>query len=473
MRKRYLGRREFIKSSLALGLGAAIAPRIRAQGANNRVNLGLIGAGTRGRLLANQFNDLGNVSVIAVSDPDTELMERVDGAVKHQDYRRILEMPDIDAVIIASPNHWHASAMIAACQAGKHVYVEKPLTHCIWEGRKMVEAARKYKRIVQSGTQHRSCPSLVRAGEDLRSGVYGRVKWIHSMQLNNRNSIGKVNQPQPVPAHIDYNLWAGPAPMTPVMRRSFHYDWHWQWNWGDGEMGNWGVHYLDDLCNLFRWDKAPTSVIGGGGRFVWDDNGETPNMHFALMEHSGIPIVAEIRNLPVSSERRTGASYQGYRHGNIIQCENAVIKLSRGGGAAFDNDGNEIKPYVGNGGRDHASNFIDAIRSGRAGDLNAPVEGGVLSSAICQQANISYRLGRAASIDQVRAGMAHHDDALFTVNEVVSQINGNDGDLGLMQLGPKLTYDPDSEEFIGAHSQEANQYLRYEMRSEFAVPEQV
>ena len=468
-----IGRREFIKGSLVLGLGVAFAPSIGAQGANNRVNLALIGAGNKGRQLAQRFSAMDDVRVIAVSDPDPTRMDSVDASIKHQDFRRILEMPDVDGVIIATPNHWHAAAMVAACQAGKHVYVEKPLTHSISEGAKMVEAARKYKRIVQSGTQHRSCPSLVAAGEDLRSGEYGRVLWVHSMRLNHRQSIGRVTSPQDVPAHIDYNLWAGPAPMTPVMRRSFHYDWHWQWAWGDGEMGNWGVHYLDDLCNLFRWDKAPTSVIGGGGRFVWDDNGETPNMHFALMEHSGVPIVAEIRNLPISSERNTSAAHLGMRDGNIIQCEHGVFKLSRGGGAVFNNEGERIKNYDGNGGRHHEDNFVDAIRSGNASELKAPVEGGVLSSAICQQVNIAYRVGSAASVEEVRASMGDHEDALNTVDAVIRQIDANGGNLTNLKVGPKLTYDPDAERFVGDHSQEANRFLGYEMRPEFAMPDQV
>ena len=473
MSRHRIGRRDFIKSSLALGAGVAVAPSIGVLGANERINMALIGAGGRGRGLFNQFNGMDNVSVTAVSDPDISLMNRVDAEVRHQDYRKILEMDDIDAVIIASPNHWHAASTVQACQAGKHVYVEKPLTHCIWEGGKMVEAARKYDRIVQSGTQQRSCPSVQAVGADLRAGKYGRVKWIHCMQLSVRQPIGLVSEPQPVADHIDYNLWAGPAPMTPVMRQRFHYDWHWQWNWGDGEMGNWGVHYMDDLCSMFAWDKAPTSVVSGGGRFVWKDNGETPNMHFALMEHGGIPIVIEIRNLPMSTERNAPPVYMGRRGGNIIQCEDAVIKIARGGGAAFDNEGNQIERYQGNGGRGHDRNFVEALRSGRVSDLHAPVEGGVLSSMICQQANISYRIGSTASIDEVRASMRHHEDALNTVEEVVKQVEANDGDLQQMQLGPKLNFDADAERFVGENSSEANKYLRYEMRPEFAIPDNV
>lgn len=293
------------------------------------------------------------------------------------------------------------------------------------------------------------------------------------MQLSVRDAIGMVDEPQDVPEHIDYNLWAGPAPMSPVMRQRFHYDWHWQWNWGDGEMGNWGVHYLDDLCNILDWNTAPTSVISGGGRFVWKDNGETPNMHFALMEHSGIPIVAEVRNLPVSTERKAPAVHLGRRGGNIIQCENGVVQIARGGGAAHDHDGNQIERYRGDGGGRHLQNFVAALRSGNPEDVPAPVEGGVLSSQVCQQANIAYRMGGPVSLDELRERMKVHEDALNTVEAVAKQVEANDGDLSLLQLGPKLTFDPETDRFTGQHAEEANQYLRYEMRPEFAVPENV
>jgi len=469
-----VGRRGFLKRSTLWGAGIMAAPSINVLGANERVNVAVIGVGGRGGGHVHHFNNQKNVEVVAVCDADTKHMDKFENiANKHQDYRDVLDMKDVDAVVIASPNHWHAAATVFACQAGKHVYVEKPLSHSIWGGQQMEKAAKKYKRIVQAGTQQRSCPAPNAAGADIRAGKYGKVKWVHCMKLNKRAPIGLVKKPQPVPDHIDYNLWAGPAPKTPVMRERFHYDWHWQWNWGDGEMGNWAVHYIDDLCNMLAWKHAPTSVITAGGRFVWKDNGNTPNMEFSLMEHNGMPIVVEIRDLPHSSGRGSPGVYMGRRGGNIIQCEDAVIKIARGGGAAFDNNGKKIKDYPGNGGRGHASNFIDAVRSGNSSDLNAPVEGGVLSSLICQQANISYRLGKKASIDQIRQSMKDHEDALNTIESVTQQIERNDGELSKMRLGPKLEFDKNSEKFVGANSDAANAFLRYEMREEFAIPETV
>jgi hypothetical protein len=247
---------------------------------------------------------------------------------RHQDFRRILDDKNIDVVVIATPNHWHAPMTIMACKAGKHVYVEKPVSHGIWEGRQMVKAARDHDRIVQAGTQHRSDPALRELAADLRSGRYGKVLWIHCSRLVAREPIGKVAEPVPVPNHIDYNLWAGPAPMTPVMRMNFHYDWHWQWNWGDGEMGNWGIHYVDDVLNFLELDTVPTRVIAAGNRFAWNDDGQTPNMHMALFDLKGIPLVVDIRNLPdlqrPEGQRAGGdggAVYLRMRHGNYIMCE--------------------------------------------------------------------------------------------------------------------------------------------------------
>jgi len=467
-------RREFLKSSIGIGAGLALAPSINVLGANDRVRIGVIGVGGQGSHHMNQFGKLPDVDIVAVSDPDITRMQKFGDSVKQiQDFRDLLELPDIDAVVIASPNHWHAPMTVAACQAGKDVYVEKPLSHSIWGGKQMAAAAAKYDRVVGAGTQQRSCPAPNAAGEDIRAGKYGAIKWIHCQVFNLRDPIGLVSEPQAVPGHIDYNLWAGPAPMTPVMRKNFHYDLHWQWNWGDGEFGNWAVHYLDDLCNMLKWETPPTSALSAGGRFVWKDNGETPNMQFVLMERDGVNIVVETRNLPISPERKAAPVYLGRRHGNIIQCEHGVVKIARGGGAAYDNDGKEIKKYPGNGGRGHHRNFIDAVKSRRKQDLAAPVEGGVLSALICQQGNISQRLAKQATLEEVRANMKQHEDALATIDAVTKQLNDNSADLGQMQMGPKIVFDVEKGRFVGENAAAANKLARYEMRKEFAIPEEV
>ena len=268
-------RRLFTQGTAATGLACSLIPG-RVIGANNRVNVGIMGCGWKGGEHIKDFGALDNVSVLAVSDPDTRRMDRPgrngknplpDGIAKVQDFRRILDMKEIDALVIAAPNHWHSPAAIMACQAGKHAYVEKPVSHSIWEGRKMVEAARKYNRVVQGGTQRRSCPAVDECAADIKAGKYGKVLWAHVLRLNAREPIGKVATPVPVPDHIDYNLWAGPGPMIPVRREQFHYDWHWQWNWRDGETANNGVHFIDMLREMMGWDDVPNNVISAGNRW--------------------------------------------------------------------------------------------------------------------------------------------------------------------------------------------------------------
>lgn len=300
---------------------------------------------------------------------------------------------------------------------------------------------------------------------------------VHCSKLQSRTEIGRVTQPQPVPEFIDYNLWAGPAPMTPVMRKQFHYDWHWQWNWGDGEMANWGIHYLDDVRHLLGWKDVPTKVVAAGNRFAWDDNGETPNMHFALMDYDGLPLIVDIRNLPDPARRggKDGALYRGFPDGNHIQFEDGYIHLSRGGGGAYDKAGKRIYQYKGDGGSGHAPNFIAALRSGRREDLAAEIEVGHFGTTICHQANIAWRAGQEATVDQVRESMRSHEDAADTLYAILKQLDGNDVNLleKPFALGPMLTYDRQQERFVGANAEQANKYIQCSYREPFVIRDSV
>ncbi len=472
-----MSRRHFLQGMASAGAGLLL-PGYRVLGANERVNVAVAGVNGKGKGHVSAFNELENVNVIAICDPDTEVMDkcadRAPRAQRIRDFRKVLDMKDLDALVIATPNHWHAPMAIAACQAGKHVYVEKPVSHCIWEGRQMCAAREKYRRVVQAGTQQLSCPAPRECGEDIRSGKYGKVKWVHCFKIHDRPSAGKRTEPMTIPSHIDYNLWAGPAPMAPIYREKLHYDWHWDLRWGDGEMGNWAVHYTSDLCFMLGWTEMPNSVMSAGGRFLWDDAADAPNMLFSMMEHQGIPLTVEIRDLTVAKDSKTRASYMGSRGGNIIMCEKALIKMSRGGGRAYTPDGKEtLKHYVGNSGKGHRENFIAAVKADDHGKLNAPIEGCHVSSAICHLSNISYRLGRQAAPDLIRARMSDYDDIRRTAGEQLKQIRAHDADMSKIVLGPKLTFDPKTERFVGNGSGEANALLRYEMRTEFAVPERV
>ena len=484
-----ISRRNFLKNSIAATAGSYMAVSSHSsfvtgvRGANNEVRVAVAGIRSRGGGHIKNFQKLPGVNVVAVCDPDTKVLDGWVNKCKddygttvsgYADVRELLDRKDIDALIIATPNHWHSLMTVYACQAGKHVYVEKPVSHSIEEGRKMVNAARKYNRIVQTGTQHRSCPAVQEAARDIKAGRYGKVKWIHCSKLGARATIGKVTAPQPVPENIDYNLWAGPAPMTPVMRKQFHYDWHWQWNWGDGEMANWGIHYIDDFRHIMGWDDVPTKVVAAGNRFAWDDNGETPNMHFSLFDYDGIPVVVDIRNLPDPKRRggKSGAVYLSARGGNWIQCEQGSIRIARGGGKAYDNDNNLVKQYKGNAGSGHAQNFIDCVRSGKREDLAAEIEVGHLGTAVCHQANIAWRAGTAASVDEVRDSMKKHEDALNTLNDMLEQLDGNGVNPAKDKfiLGPALTYDRKTERFVGEGAERANKYVTCSYRAPFLMP---
>ncbi len=474
MKKIRISRRNFLAGAAAAGAAFSLFPS-RVLGANDRVNIGIIGLGGKGGAHFGDFGRVPNCEIIAVCDADKNHMDKAGEKVaKHQDLRRLLDMKDIDAVVIATPDHWHALAAIMAFQAGKHAYVEKPVCHYIWEGRKMVEAARKYNRIVQAGTQQRSCPAVQECARDIQSGKYGKVEWVHCSKTDVREPIGKVDGPQPVPEGVDYNLWAGPAPMSPIHRKQFHYDWHWQWNWGTGEMGNWGVHYLDDVRHLLGWDDAPGNVMAAGNRW-WDDDGETPNMHMALMEHRGVKLVVDIRNMKAGDGSNEGAVYLGSRGGNYIMCENGFIRIARGGGKAYDKKGKMVKQYKGTSGSGHDANFINAVREGSNEKLACEIEVGYYSTMLCHLANVGWRVGKEASVDEVRESVKSNEDALNTLESMLVQLKGDDVDVKAKPFiaGPKLTFDVKAEKFTDADAEKANALLRREDRAPFIVPEQV
>ena len=316
--------------------------------------------------------------------------------------------------------------------------------------------------------------AVLAAAKDIQAEKYGKVKWVHCSKLGSRKPIGKVSGPVKPPATVDYNLWAGPAPMSPIMREKFHYDWHWQYNWGDGEMGNWAVHYLNDMRQILGWNDVPTSVMAAGGRF-WDDDGNTPNMHMAVMKHRGVDVVIDIRNLPGTKVGDGGAVYLKSRAGNYIMCEKGFIRIARGGGAAYNLEGKRIARYKGDGGSAHKTNFFDAIRSGDRSIQNAEIEMGHQSTVMCHLANIAWRIGAESSIDEVREAVKCNQDAVNTVDSISKQLAANKVDLKKMPFmaGPKLTYDNKKERFIGDHSDKANKLIRHENRKEFTVPERV
>ena len=476
-------RRRFMQGAAAAG-AAMLVPAGRVLGANETVRVAIVGLGGKGMQHVAEFLKIPGVRVVAVSDVDTARIEpalkRLEGKARgEQDPRRILDDKDVDAVVIATPNHWHTLLTVLACQAGKDIYVEKPISHCIWEGRKAIEAARKYKRIVQSGTQQRSDPGLIAAAADLQKGAYGKVQWVHSMWYRHRKPIGKIAKPTPIAPTVNYDLYCGPAPRAPLGRAKLHYDWHWFWDFGNGDMGNLMPHLTDDVRHLLAWDDVPTRVMSVGGRFGWDDDGETPNTHWALMMRGGLPVIIEFRDLPFSTKRGAISVYRrfgkSFRFTNLVKCEGGFVAVTRGGGKAYDNNGKTVKDYNGDGGRGHTANFIKAVRSRKVSDLAADIELGHYCAIMCHQANIAHRVGAETGIGQVRDRVKGYEEAVETLNQMVKHLGANEIDLAKQKptLGPWLTYDVEAERFTGEHAAAANKLVKDTYRAPYVVPETV
>lgn len=481
-------RREFLRQTLGAGiaLGAGFksfnaSSYQRIAGANNDIRVAIVGNRIKGADHIEVFRNLPGVRVVALCEVDQEILAREAQKFKdrgetvetYQDVRKLLDNKNIDAVVIATPNHWHALMGIWACQAGKDVFVEKPVSHNIGEGRRLVEAARKYNRIVQAGLQNRSDVGFREAREYLQAGQLGKILWAHSVWYGERQGIGRVTTPQPVPANIDYNLWSGPAALAPLMRKSLHYDWHWFWDTGSGEMGNWGPHQVDDCRFAMNLSGLPQRVMSFGGRFAFDDNAETPNTHIAILDYEPAPVIIEIRNLPTAKGQRVMDHLRSVRVGNIIQCEHGYFAGGRGGGWAYDNAGNKLKQFPGDGGGTHQANFIEAIRSRKSSELHTEIFEGHISSLLCHVANISYRLGKAVSPEQMREEIYPQQQARETLGRYGEHLKLN-GVASPTTWGPWLTLEAEKEKFVGKFSSEANQYLtRRKYRKPFVVPKKV
>ena len=468
-------RRDFMKSAVAAG-AVTILPSSHVLGANDNIRVGLIGCGGRGAgAHLPGFAEMDGVDVVAVSDPDRQRMAGAAKAIESRyggkaeqyvDMRELLDRKDIDVIANATQNYWHGLSTIWACQAGKHVYVEKPLSHYIWEGRQMVNAARKYDRIVQCGTQHRSEVHFIEAIQWIREGHLGAIK--HAVAFDNkpRTSCGKRETPLPIPESIDYDLWCGPAQKVPIYRDRLQYDCSFDWNTGDGESCNQGVHEID----VARWclgeEGLPRRVISLGGRFTFNDACDVPNSQITYYDFPTAPILYEVHNLTKAKDSKEMPNYRGERVGVIVECEGGSISLYRG--IAWDKDGNEIKRFTGGG--NHFANFIAAVRKGDSRELNAEILVGHVSTAICHTGNISYRVGRKAHRKRMRARLADAPLFLPVFDRFMEHLTAHeiDVDARTVTLGPWLTIDAEKECF--QDNRAANRLARGTYRAPYTVP---
>jgi predicted dehydrogenase len=470
-------RRTFLLSAAAAASALALPVR-RVLGANDTINLGFIGVGDRGAFSAKWFGEIPGVRVAAVCDADEQRMAAAQAQFPQaraiKDLRKLLDDKTIDAVVISTCNHWHALAAIWACQTGKDVYVEKPLAQTVWEGRRIVEAARKYGRIVQGGTQQRSCPAQPKIRELVRSGKLGKMLWIRGNRYGLREGIGRRSAPLVPPPSVDYDLWLGPAQDLPVHREKFHYDWHWSWNTGSGELGNWGVHVLDDIRNvLFDRCTLPRRVLAGGARLLWNDAGETPNVHFVYYDTGIVPVIFALSNLPSKTGVKAEPHFRGIRSGFVIQFEDGYYAGGRGGGWSYSKDGKRLEQFDGDGGEAHAKNFIEALRRRDPKVLNAPVEETHHSSSWSHLANIAYRLG--AGYERGRAMEIARDFAPWAETlegfRAHLEANGVDPAMTDFRLSGVLEIDPAKETFTGpSATPQALALLSREYREPFVVP---
>jgi hypothetical protein len=391
----------------------------------------------------------------------------------------LIEDKSIDAVVIATCNHWHCLAAIWAMQAGKDVYVEKPLSHSQWEGRQTVAAARQYGKICQLGTQQRSDPMQAEIKKFLHEEkALGKILTARVNRYGVRGPIGKRSTRLIPPKNVDYDVWLGPAQSEPLYRDKLHYDWHWDFNTGSGEMGNWGVHVLDDLRNNIFLDKVslPKRILGGGGRVVYNDAGETPNVHFCYFDTGGIPVVIALSNITAGTNSRERSPHPGPNSGYMAFCEGGRFEGQRSRAAAFDSDSKLIREFKGNSGMKlHQQNFIDAVRSRDSTMLNADVQVGHDSTGWCNLANVSYLCGRefsAADARQVGEGKGRDlwESVLGDMDKLL-KAHGLSLKSTDIKLSPLLTLDPKTEQFVGSNAEAANQFLRREYRKGYEVPE--
>ncbi len=475
----HLTRRRFLEDSLlataAAAAAAAPSSLLAAEestkpGPNEKITAAIIGCGIRGKQHASELARLADCHVAYVCDPDrdraaevaAQLVEKGRPAPKAvQDLRTVYDDKSVDVAFICAPNHWHALAAIWAMQAGKDVYVEKPVSHNVTEGRRMVQVARKLGRICQGGTQNRSSGGWIGAMQYIHDGKLGDVKLARCIHYGRRGSIGGPTKCE-IPASVDYNLWLGPAAKVPLTRSKFHYDWHWVWNTGNGELGNNNIHYMD-LC---RWGLGVTglgrSVISYGGRLGYTDAGETPNTQVCVFDFGDKTILSETRGL------KTGPFHANFAGGCIFYGTEGIIAS----GSLFDLEGNLVRKLEGKG-ENHFANFLKAVRSRKTSDLNAEILEGHQSTALCHIGNISYRLGREASPSEIQTQMDKlnaHDAARETFDRTVHHLEENEINLGKtpLTLGAALRLDPEREAFLD--NPQADALLTREYRAPFVVP---
>ncbi|NCX98411.1 MAG: gfo/Idh/MocA family oxidoreductase [Planctomycetia bacterium] len=481
-----LSRRDLLERALATAAAsvACLPPaRVRAEkpaavGPNDRLRVAVVGANGRGGYHIGGWLANPETELVAVCDCDPGVAAKEEKRFAQlprkpafeQDIRRLLDRQDIDIISIASPNHWHALMTIWAMQAGKDVYVEKPCSHNVLEGRVMVDWARKLGRLCQMGAQSRSMPGMRQAVEFVTSGKIGAVKLAHALCYKRRPSIGLVDTPAPLPRGLDFDLWAGPAPAEVPIRKKLHYDWHWDRRTGNGDLGNQNPHELDKA----RWglgkQELPKRVVSLGGRLGYVDNGDVANSQVTIYQWDDAVLVSDVRGLEIKAPETFGLEAGPLGVANIWWgSEGYVVAPNYTSGVAFDYDGKELGKWSGGSDQHHYDNFVTAVKSRRREDLNLDIEDGHLSSALAHLGNVSWALGKAVE-PGTRPSLAADDPRVkLSLESFEAHLAANGVNFAetTLTLGRTLTIDPATET---SDDPEANRLFTREYRKGYELP---
>lgn len=485
-------RRDFVEQSLwaaaaALASGPAInalaaedAPAARAVGPNDKIRVAVIGVNGQGGAHLGEWLKNPDVDLVAVCDCDPAAYQKHTEKFKNlahkpeyvQDVRKLLENKNIDAVSIATPNHWHALMAVWAMQSGKDVYVEKPCSHNVHEGRVMTQWARKLGRMCQMGVQSRSMTGMRQTLEFIHSGKIGKITSARAICYRRRPSIGLVDTDAPIPEGLDFDLWCGPAPKVVPKRKRLHYDWHWVQATGNGDLGNQNPHELDKA----RWglgkQELPKKVISMGGRLGYVDNGDVANSQVTVYQWDDVFMISDVRGLPIKTPITyglKGGPFDGAL--NIwFGTEGYVVGPNYQSGVAFDNAGNEIGKWSGGEYQAHFANLVKAIRSRDYHDLHLDIEDGHLSSALAHLGNVSWKLGQVVPPGTRPSQFADNKHVTETLVSLEDHLKENNVDFNLTKfyLGQELTIDPKTEL---STDEAANRLFTREYRQGFVLPE--